>query len=200
MAEKEPHVYANLNSYPVLVKNRRRATVTVNPREVVRGSWFSRYTGKHQLTQIDNTSELVPDGPLRGTEGPRTCRINCQTGCETSIQGLENFEHYKYVAGTYFCKYCTNSESKKQMIEMHVKNEHPEEAESQEAPEAVAEDEVDEGVVGELEKEFEPNHKEIDEAGEYFWKLKSGLFRCKECGKDCKSKAGLASHINAKHR
>jgi len=151
-------------------------------------------------TRVSSIQTLMDDVCQSG------CEASCEAACELESQSIIDEEHMRIVAGQFFCKYCDYQSPKREDTETHMKSAHPEKVKDEmPAVEDTIEDKVS-GPVGEskgkkdVKEDSDGTQKTIKEETEDYIEYEDGSFECKECGKVCKSKAGLASHINSKHR
>jgi len=139
--------YANLNSYPVILPTSRGGQRVFRSGEFTTESWFSRFQGNGQLTEVDDSytpakvrkpKSLATKRPVNFNSPvtpPRVgpCALSCQTACQNSCelacestkQNIVVHANYEQIGDTFLCRHCDWSTQKPERVAAHMQHYHP---------------------------------------------------------------------------
>lgn len=143
--------YANLQVYPIILPSPAGGSVYFRPSEYRTGSWWSRFVGHGQLSEVDDAyspsrdfrrgTPTVPPKPVvsprRIPEAPgvacnanceaecqANCEASCQVACETDEQVIKIHDHYEQIGKSFNCRYCEWNTKDEAKIDVHMQAYH----------------------------------------------------------------------------
>ena len=96
-------------------------------RKIVQGSDIRRGTKGAPIKRINPRGSRVSKVETLADDICQSgCEMSCEGQCELNIQGIEEYDHVRGVAGQYYCKYCEYKSPIKDDVDAHIEREHAE--------------------------------------------------------------------------
>lgn len=94
-------------------------------RKIVQGSDIRRGTKGAPVKRVNpRSTRLSKVETLADDVCQSGCEMTCEGQCELNIQGIEEFDNMRGVAGEYYCKHCEYCSPVQTDVEAHLEREH----------------------------------------------------------------------------